>query len=67
MDNPIQKDWENRQFVSEVAKGIQSIAGFLNEFDLSTRYRLAKLNERVSSLERSLDYMETKVLKKVKN
>jgi hypothetical protein len=38
------------------------ITKFLNEFDLSMRYQLAKLNERISSVERSLEFCESSLL-----
>lgn len=61
MDPAIQADWANREFSEQVSQGIKQIASFLNQFDLSTRHRLAKLNEKVTILERSLDSIEAKL------
>jgi hypothetical protein len=34
------------------------IADFLNKFDLSMRYKLSHLNERLNKLKRTLEYCE---------
>jgi polyhydroxyalkanoate synthesis regulator phasin len=44
--------------IENVTVNIKKIADFLNKFELSTRYRLAKLNERLSTLERQMEYLE---------
>ena len=54
----IQKDWQNRELVEIVELNILQIANFLNQFDISMRFKLAKLNEKLNRLERSLDYCE---------
>jgi len=40
---------------------IKKIAEFLNRFEASTRYRLAKINEKLTSLERQMEYLEAAV------
>eukprot|EP00457_Paulinella_chromatophora_P018491 gb/GEZN01019826.1/.p1 GENE.gb/GEZN01019826.1/~~gb/GEZN01019826.1/.p1 ORF type:complete len:144 (-),score=41.84 gb/GEZN01019826.1/:188-619(-) len=57
----LQQDWENRQFVQNVQYNIVHIVHFLNKFETSTRYRLAKLNERLINLERQMEYLEYSV------
>lgn len=37
------------------------MADFLNKFDRSVRFRLSKINERVTALERSLQYCEAAI------
>jgi len=54
----VQRDWEQREMIENVTVNIKKIADFLNKFELSTRYRLAKLNERLSTLERQMEYLE---------
>jgi len=54
----IQRDWEQREMIENVTVNIKKIAEFLNKFELSTRYRLAKLNERLTTLERQMEYLE---------
>lgn len=39
------------------------ITKFLNEFEVSVRYKLSSLAERVSILERHLEFCETAVVK----
>eukprot|EP00055_Hartaetosiga_balthica_P002306 m.3540 g.3540 ORF g.3540 m.3540 type:complete len:74 (+) comp2083_c0_seq1:77-298(+) len=59
----IQADWDNREFIETISSGIRRIAEFLNDFDASTRYKLAALNEKLTSLERSLEFVEAKIEK----
>ncbi|EFA80526.1 component of SCAR regulatory complex [Heterostelium album PN500] len=55
---PIQKDWEEREFIESVTLNIQKIIDFLNKFELSTRNKLATVNEKILTLERQVDYLE---------
>eukprot|EP00049_Salpingoeca_infusionum_P017577 m.353510 g.353510 ORF g.353510 m.353510 type:complete len:79 (-) comp16781_c0_seq1:2070-2306(-) len=57
----VQADWQNREFVESLSKGVRRIAEFLNEFEMSTRFKLSKLNEKLTALERSIAYVEAKV------
>mmetsp|Transcript_17614 Transcript_17614/g.54162 ORF Transcript_17614/g.54162 Transcript_17614/m.54162 type:complete len:87 (-) Transcript_17614:87-347(-) len=57
----IQDDWENRELVEIVQLNVLAITKFLNNFDSSTRYKLARINEKLSKLERALDYCEAAV------
>ncbi|XP_063712234.1 uncharacterized protein LOC134840386 [Symsagittifera roscoffensis] len=57
----IQMDWDNRQYLEAITLGIKKIADFLNKFNVSCHTRLAFLNERLSHLERQLDYIQAKV------
>lgn len=57
----VQKDWQNRELVEIVELNILQIASFLNQFDVTMRYKLATLNERINKLERALDYCEIAV------
>ncbi|EDO39509.1 predicted protein [Nematostella vectensis] len=59
----IQEDWQNREFVEVVSEGIKKIAEFLNDFDISCRSKLAKLNEKVTALELKIEYIEARVTK----
>ncbi|PRP79013.1 component of scar regulatory complex [Planoprotostelium fungivorum] len=58
MTSHIQKDWEQRELVENVTVNIKKIVEFLNKFDASTRYRLAKINEQLTTLERQMEYVE---------
>ncbi|GMI01336.1 hypothetical protein TrLO_g1127 [Triparma laevis f. longispina] len=57
----IQQDWENRELTEIVQLNILQITSFLNKFDLATRSKLAKINEKLNSLERTLDFCETAI------
>ncbi|EGG22620.1 component of SCAR regulatory complex [Cavenderia fasciculata] len=57
----IQRDWEQREFNEEISLNIQKIIDFLNKFDLSTRNKLATVNEKLSMLERQVDYLESAI------
>ncbi|CAG0884275.1 unnamed protein product, partial [Darwinula stevensoni] len=58
-----QADWENRADIEVITGSIKKIADFLNTFDASCRYRLALLNEKLTTLERKIEYLEAKVTK----
>ncbi|XP_023234297.1 protein BRICK1 [Centruroides vittatus] len=59
----IQQDWANREYVEIITVSIKKIADFLNSFDMSCRSRLATLNEKLTSLERKIEYLEARVTK----
>ncbi len=61
MQGQIQQDWNNREFVEVITSSIKKIAEFLNAFDLSARSRLAALNQKLTALERQVDYIEARV------
>ncbi|KAH1007541.1 probable protein BRICK1-A [Dendroctonus ponderosae] len=60
---PIQQDWGNREYIEVVSISIKKITDFLNSFDLSCRSKLAGLNEKLTILERKIDYLEACVTK----
>ena len=59
--NQIQQDWNNREFVEIITSSITKISEFLNAFDLSARSRLAMLNQKLTAMERQVDYIEAQV------
>ncbi|XP_022098770.1 probable protein BRICK1-B [Acanthaster planci] len=59
----IQEDWANREYIEVITTNIKKIADFLNSFDTSCRSRLAMLNEKLTSLERQIEYLEARVTK----
>ncbi|XP_059471356.1 probable protein BRICK1 [Neocloeon triangulifer] len=59
----IQQDWANREYIEVITESIKKIADFLNSFDMSCRSRLASLNEKLTILERKIDYLEARVTK----
>lgn len=59
----IQQDWANREYTEIITGSIKKITEFLNSFDASCRGRLALLNERLTQLERKIDYLEAQISK----
>lgn len=59
----IQQDWANREYTEIITGSLKKIAEFLNSFDSSCRGRMAKLNERLTQLERKMDHLEATISK----
>ncbi|CAK8696895.1 unnamed protein product [Clavelina lepadiformis] len=57
----IQDDWANREYIEVITSSIKKISDFLNGFDLSCRSRIASLNEKLTALERRIEYIEARV------
>jgi len=56
-----QQDWANREYIELISGSIKRIADFLNAFDMSCRSRLSSVNEKLTALERKVDYLEARV------
>jgi uncharacterized protein len=56
-----QQDWANREYIELISGSIKRISDFLNSFDMSCRSRLSNLNEKLTEIERKVDYLEAKV------
>lgn len=54
----IQRDWEQREFIAEMTTNVKKLVDFLNNFDHSTRYRLATLRERLATMEQQVLFIE---------
>ena len=61
LSKTVSQDYEDREFVEVIQLNISKIVSFLNEFDLSARYRLARINEKLTSLERKLQYADAAI------
>ncbi|XP_076054587.1 hematopoietic stem/progenitor cell protein 300 [Oratosquilla oratoria] len=59
----IQQDWVNREYIEVITSNIKRIAEFLNSFDMSCRSKLSQLNEKLTTLERRIEYLEARVTK----
>ncbi|ETE70885.1 Protein BRICK1, partial [Ophiophagus hannah] len=63
-EDPVQReihqDWANREYIELITSSIKKIADFLNSFDMSCRSRLATLNEKLTALERRIEYIEAR-------
>ncbi|MBN3316060.1 BRK1 protein, partial [Atractosteus spatula] len=68
-EDPVQReihqDWANREYIEVITSSIKKIADFLNSFDMSCRSRLATLNEKLTALERRIEYIEARVSSRV--
>uniref|UniRef100_F7CH12 Protein BRICK1 n=1 Tax=Monodelphis domestica TaxID=13616 RepID=F7CH12_MONDO len=66
-EDPVQReihqDWANREYIEVITSSIKKITDFLNSFDMSCRSRLATLNEKLTALERRIEYIEARVSK----
>jgi len=61
MSTPVQSDWSNRELTEIVQLNILQITSFLNRFDASARNSLARINEKLNQLERTLEFAETAI------
>ncbi|XP_037045381.1 probable protein BRICK1-B [Bradysia coprophila] len=59
----IHQDWANREYIEVITASIKRITDFLNSFDMSCRSKLAVLNEKLTTLERRIEYLEACVTK----
>lgn len=59
---PVQRqfkeDWDNREFIHLIADNVQRIAEFLGQFELSSKGKLAMLNDAITNLERKVEFLE---------
>lgn len=60
---PLQQDWANREYIEVITGSIKKITDFLNSFDTSCRSRLATLNQKLTELERRVEYIEARIVK----
>ena len=60
-NTPVQSDWSNRENTEIIKTQILKMTEFLHRFNLSTRNRLSLINERLTSLERSLTNVESAI------
>ncbi|XP_038176475.1 protein BRICK1 [Arvicola amphibius] len=66
-EDPVQReihqDWANREYMRSSPAASRKSSDFLNSFDMSCRSRLATLNEKLTALERRIEYIEARVTK----
>ncbi|EJW73491.1 hypothetical protein WUBG_15600, partial [Wuchereria bancrofti] len=56
----LREDWNNREYAQVVSDNIRHIADFLCNFELSCRSRIAALSDKVSLLERKVEFLEAR-------
>eukprot|EP00897_Mesotaenium_endlicherianum_P002595 jgi/Mesen1/2363/ME000156S01507 len=54
----VQADWENREFSESVKLNTRRIYEFIREIEAATRSKLALLNEKLTALERQMEFLE---------
>ena len=59
----IQQDWDNREYIEVMTAAIKKLASFLNNFDIACKSKLASLDTKITSLERKIEYIEARVTK----
>lgn len=59
----IQQDWSNREYIEIIILNIKKLTDFLNSFELSCRSKMAMLDEKLTKIERQIDFVEAKVTK----
>lgn len=59
----IQQDWSNREYIQVILSNIKKLTDFLNSFELSCRSKMAVLDEKLTKLEKQIDFVEARVTK----
>lgn len=59
----LREDWDNREYAQVVADNIKHIADFLSNFELSCRSKIASLNDKLTLLERKVEFLEARLSK----
>ncbi|KAL2916095.1 protein complex oligomerization [Polyrhizophydium stewartii] len=57
----LRSDWELRDFVRTLSRGVLDLTAFLQRFEQHARSRIATLDERLERIERSLATYEARV------
>lgn len=63
VQNQIQQDWTNREFIEVIITNIKKITDFLNSFELSCKTKMALLDEKLNNLEKKVEYLEAQISK----
>lgn len=58
----VNDDWQNREILELVQLNMLQVVSFVNNFDVSAREKLSRLNEKLTKLERSLEMAEASIL-----
>eukprot|EP01080_Neovahlkampfia_damariscottae_P001178 gene1178-10692_t len=57
----IKENFDNREYIEKVSQNILRITEFLNKFEFVTRTKLNDLNQKLSVIERKMEYIEAAV------
>jgi uncharacterized protein len=59
----LKDDWDTREYIQVISDNIKHIADFLGQFELSCKSKLASLNDKLTKLERKIEFLESRVTK----
>uniref|UniRef100_A0A1I8GL11 Propionyl-CoA carboxylase alpha chain, mitochondrial n=2 Tax=Macrostomum lignano TaxID=282301 RepID=A0A1I8GL11_9PLAT len=54
-------DWNQREYIDLIGFTLKRMTDFLNQFDVSCRSKIAQLNEKLTLLERKVDFIEARI------
>jgi uncharacterized protein len=57
----IQQDWDDREQIESIDVKIVKAVAFLNDFDAIVRGKIAEMSEKLSRLERNVEYCEASI------
>ncbi|PAA68882.1 hypothetical protein BOX15_Mlig010811g3, partial [Macrostomum lignano] len=57
----VQLDWNQREYIDLIGFTLKRMTDFLNQFDVSCRSKIAQLNEKLTLLERKVDFIEARI------
>ena len=74
LEQTIKDDWANRQVIESLSLGIRDMSEFLNKFGMSAvstimldvdsqaRFMMSRLDEKLTSLERKMAFIEARIV-----
>ena len=63
----IQQDWSNREYIEKVTFNIKKVTDFVNSFEISCKAKLANFDEKLTKLERQIEFVEAQIIKRRAN
>ncbi|KAH7433401.1 hypothetical protein KP509_07G067500 [Ceratopteris richardii] len=54
----VQADWDNKQFSNALSLHVKRLFEFVLQFESTTKSKLAEINEKLTMLERQLEFLE---------
>jgi len=57
----VQSDWDNRQFSGSRSLNVHRLFEFLLQFESATKSKMAVLNEKLTTLEQQLEFLEAQL------
>ncbi|KAI1719053.1 protein BRICK1 [Ditylenchus destructor] len=57
----LREDWDNREFIQLISDNVKHIADFLSHFELACKSKLAALLDKITALERKVEFLEARI------